>query len=124
MTSIGYGDIFPLNDAERVHALIIMILGASLYSNIFSAFISVVQTSGQERLENYYTHMVTKGMCKQLGLPKYIEYKSLMFYSKEKSNDKQNFDLLYELSVNKSFKKLSGSLYSDVLLKIWSSTIP
>ena len=37
MTSIGYGDIIPLNNPERAFALAVMILGSSLYAALFGS---------------------------------------------------------------------------------------
>ena len=52
MTSIGYGDIIPLTDIERLIALIIMIVGASTYASLFGTFVSIIDDLEAEERDN------------------------------------------------------------------------
>lgn len=42
MTSIGFGDMTPLTDVEKITSLIVMIIGASTYAGIFGAFVVII----------------------------------------------------------------------------------
>ena len=42
MTSIGFGDMYPLTDVEKIIALIVMIIGASTYGAIFGSFVVII----------------------------------------------------------------------------------
>merc|ERR1711953_767084 len=44
MTTVGYGDITPTNDAERGFAMFAMIIGASFYGYAVGAISSIVAT--------------------------------------------------------------------------------
>jgi hypothetical protein len=52
MTSIGYGDIIPLTDAEKIFSLLIMIVGATTYASIFGAFVVIIDDLNAEDREN------------------------------------------------------------------------
>jgi hypothetical protein len=51
MTSIGFGDIIPLTDVEKLFAVIIMIVGASTYGGIFGAFVVIIDDLKAEERE-------------------------------------------------------------------------
>ena len=52
MTSIGYGDILPLTDYEKIVALFVMILGASVYGEIFGKFAASIKEFNKDSDEN------------------------------------------------------------------------
>lgn len=52
MTGIGYGDIIPLTDTEKLIALVIMIVGATTYASLFGTFVSIIDEFHAEEREN------------------------------------------------------------------------
>ena len=42
MTSIGFGDIIPLTNMEKIAALLVMIIGASTYGALFGSFVKII----------------------------------------------------------------------------------
>ncbi len=44
MTSIGYGDIYPLTDVERAFSLLIMIVGATTYGALFGTLAVIIDS--------------------------------------------------------------------------------
>jgi hypothetical protein len=44
MTSVGYGDISPINQSETVAASVIMLIGSAMYATIFSNMASYIQS--------------------------------------------------------------------------------
>ena len=45
LTTVGYGDITPTSDGERVYAAIAMIVGGSFYGFVVGAITSIVSDS-------------------------------------------------------------------------------
>ena len=45
LTTVGYGDITPTNQTERLYATFMMIIGASFYGFVVGAISSVVSSS-------------------------------------------------------------------------------
>jgi hypothetical protein len=52
MTSIGYGDIIPLSDTEKLAALAVMIIGATMYAGLFGTFVVTIDSYYQTIREN------------------------------------------------------------------------
>jgi hypothetical protein len=52
MTSIGYGDIFPLTNVERAVSLLVMILGATTYAGLFGAFAVIIDSLNESERNN------------------------------------------------------------------------
>lgn len=52
MTSIGYGDIYPLTNAERFTSLFVMIIGATTYASLFGTFVVIIDGINSESREN------------------------------------------------------------------------
>ena len=52
MTGVGYGDIIPLTDTEKLISLVIMIIGASTYASLFGTFVSIIDELHAEEREN------------------------------------------------------------------------
>ena len=52
MTSIGFGDILPLTNTEKLVALLVMIIGASTYGSLFGSFVAIIDDLKQEEREN------------------------------------------------------------------------
>ena len=42
MTSIGFGDMVPGTYIEKILALFVMILGASIYGDLFGRFVAII----------------------------------------------------------------------------------
>ena len=42
MTSIGFGDMVPGTHGEKITALFVMILGASIYGDLFGTFVAII----------------------------------------------------------------------------------
>ena len=53
MTSIGYGDVIPLTDAEKLVSLLIMIIGATTYASLFGTFVNIIDELNSEERENH-----------------------------------------------------------------------
>ena len=47
MTSIGFGDIIPGTYKEKVSALFVMILGASMYGDLFGTFVAIIELQNE-----------------------------------------------------------------------------
>ena len=43
MTSIGFGDMIPRTFREKLSALFVMILGASVYGDLFGTFVAIIE---------------------------------------------------------------------------------
>ena len=41
MTTVGFGDITPNTSWEKLSALFLMILGASVYGDLFGTFVAI-----------------------------------------------------------------------------------
>ena len=42
MNSIGFGDMIPGTYGEKITALFVMILGASVYGDLFGTFVAII----------------------------------------------------------------------------------
>lgn len=47
MTSIGYGDMIPQTNIEKILSLIVMITGASTYAAIFGNLVAVIDKKNE-----------------------------------------------------------------------------
>jgi voltage-gated potassium channel Kch len=45
---VGYGDVFPISDIEKVLAIFIMLGGVGFFSYVMSSFIDIIQTFNPE----------------------------------------------------------------------------
>ena len=52
MTSIGYGDIFPVTNIERAMSLIVMICGATMYAGLFGTLEVLIDNIRHHEREN------------------------------------------------------------------------
>ena len=52
MTSIGFGDMIPGTYWEKLSALLVMILGASVYGDLFGTFVAIIEVSNEKQVEN------------------------------------------------------------------------
>ena len=52
MTSIGYGDIFPMTNVERAMSLIVMICGATMYAGLFGTLEVLIDNIRYHEREN------------------------------------------------------------------------
>ena len=52
MTSIGFGDMVPGTYGEKVTALFVMILGASVYGDLFGSFVAIIDQLNEQQIEN------------------------------------------------------------------------
>jgi hypothetical protein len=52
MTSIGYGDIIPVTDIEKLISVFVMILGATTYASLFGTFVVIIDNLNGESREN------------------------------------------------------------------------
>jgi hypothetical protein len=48
MTGIGYGDIVPITNIEKLFSLLIMIVGATTYAGLFGAFVVIIEDLNKE----------------------------------------------------------------------------
>eukprot|EP00891_Asterochloris_glomerata_P005349 jgi/Astpho2/5349/Aster-x1289 len=53
MSTIGYGDVRPVTNAERSYAIVGMLIGASLYAYMVGSICGIVASMGAEKLEFY-----------------------------------------------------------------------
>ncbi len=65
LTTVGYGDFYPLSNAERIYIILVQLVGVSFYSYIMGNFIEVISSyekkvgivdKGSE-LENWLTYL-------------------------------------------------------------------
>jgi voltage-gated potassium channel len=71
LTTVGYGDVFPVTMSGRIVAIVTLIVGMGIFgtflSLIGSAFISTMQEKRKEGLEPIYAKLVNIHMKK--GFP-------------------------------------------------------
>ena len=68
LSTVGFGDIRPINSSERLVCAMIMLIGVSLFSLIMSKFLNIIQTfkkideevGDQDRLESFFHLLVHK----------------------------------------------------------------
>ncbi len=48
LSTVGYGDVFPISDIEKVLAIFIMLGGVGFFSYVMSSFIDIIQTFNPE----------------------------------------------------------------------------
>ena len=60
MTTVGYGDIIPTNDKERIFTMVIMLLGATVFGYVVGSVSSLVDddTSNTARSEEKIQHLI------------------------------------------------------------------
>jgi voltage-gated potassium channel Kch len=74
MTTVGYGDIIPVTDAERTYAVMVVLIGATLFSYIIGNLSALLATSGTSRNDatiaevSHYlmAHSVNSHLSKQI----------------------------------------------------------
>ena len=69
MTSIGFGDMTPMTDVEKIISLIVMIIGASTYAGIFGAFVVIIDNIQAEEREKQQNIEEVRHWCQTRKLP-------------------------------------------------------
>ena len=44
LSTVGYGDLFPISDVEKIVGIIIMLGGVAFFSYIMGSFIEIIST--------------------------------------------------------------------------------
>jgi hypothetical protein len=81
MTSIGYGDILPITNVEKLASLFIMIVGATTYAGLFGTFVVVIDGYYHEIRENQQLLEKTVRWAKLRNLSEANMAKILHYYN-------------------------------------------
>lgn len=104
LTKIGYGDITPQNNEEKIYAIFLMGLGAGIYSYTIGCLSSFVSARDKIKLEVKEKMNGIKEFAKTIKLPQSLferMKKSIKFSLKNNSHSKlSQFDLLKEIPAN------------------------
>ena len=107
MTSVGYGDILPLNDDERVYAIILEFLGGFIFAMIIANITSVISSADmntrktEEQLDAVSSFVANRQFPTALG--RRIRRHFRQFYSHKSAIDER-----------KIFSEMSATLRRDV----------
>ncbi|GMI32533.1 hypothetical protein TrRE_jg6226 [Triparma retinervis] len=109
MTTVGYGDILPQNDAERAYSIFSMLLGGGYYGFIVATMASLVSNL-DANAKSYYEKMdnVTSYMKKR-KFPKVLFRKMRKYY-------KHYFEQRTALNESEILDDLSSQLRTEVAL--------
>ncbi|GMI14929.1 hypothetical protein TrVE_jg6054 [Triparma verrucosa] len=109
MTTVGYGDIVPQNDAERAYSIFSMLLGGGYYGFIVATMASLVSNL-DANAKSYYEKMdnVTSYMKKR-KFPKVLFRKMRKYY-------KHYFEQRTALNESEILDDLSSQLRTEVAL--------
>ena len=110
MTGVGYGDIYPTGVNERVYAIFVQIMGASIFGfllgNINTILDSInLRASFRRRKMNQVKHYVT-----QMEFPKELKFE-IKRHFRHLCEKKEIFNVEHALSA------LSSTLYKEVVLQ-------
>ena len=124
VTTVGYGDILPVNKFERGLAICIIVIGVAYYSyvlgNLSFLFSSVF---GEESMDKTRERQI-KRVVGMYNIPKDITNKMLYFYRTSKSSKKlalkkeYNIDTIIELLPMNLKSQLIYFLYRDPIREI------
>ena len=67
LSTVGYGDVFPITPEGRLAAMILMLLGIGLFSAITATATSYMISTGRPHDESRGGHLVEKGDGKRLA---------------------------------------------------------
>jgi hypothetical protein len=127
LTTIGYGDLYPVNNSERIFAIFIMLLGVAMFSYVMGSFTDLISSYDKKLgiidqnadLQNWLT-MLTK-FNKHKPLSTELIYKIDKHFSYFWQNDRNSSISKkdpYISSLPKKLKlKLMEYLWGDILLK-------
>jgi hypothetical protein len=109
MTTVGYGDLIPQNDAERAYSIFSMLLGGGYYGFIVATMASLVSNL-DANAKSYYEKMdnVTSYMKKR-KFPKVLFRKMRKYY-------KHYFEQRTALNESEILDDLSSQLRMEVAL--------
>ena len=109
MTTVGYGDLIPKNDAERAYSIFSMVLGGGYYGFIVATMASLVSNL-DANAKSYYEKMdnVTSYMKKR-KFPKFLFRKMRKYY-------KHFFEQKTALNESEILLDLSSQLRTEVAL--------
>lgn len=72
LTTIGYGDITPSNDCEKVFVLVLISFGVGFYSYLISSFSNSVKSNDQASMLLKAKNKGIKEFCKAIRLPEHL----------------------------------------------------
>jgi hypothetical protein len=80
ITSVGYGDIAPVTDAETIYVIIVMLIGSGVHASIFSNFVSYITQAS--RHETRFTNKMDgiRSQMRYMRLPLYYTTKVELYY--------------------------------------------
>lgn len=113
MVTIGFGDIFPVNNEERLFIIFVKIFSSVFFSYILSkvtvTFLKINSSQDEDTLKiiNIKNLLIKKNVDKEL-INKVIMYLDLQF---KNNSDKESF-VLFDLLNNKLRKELNFFLHS------------
>jgi CRP-like cAMP-binding protein len=113
MTSVGYGDVLPRNDTERIYAIVLEFLGAFIFAVIIANLTAVVTSADTntrktaEQLDAVSSFVATRQFPTALG--QRIRRHFRQFYAHKSAIDER-----------KIFSEMSGALRRDVAVYIVS----
>ena len=121
VTTVGYGDILPVNKFERSLALLIIVIGVAFYSYVLGNLSFLFrQILGAETLTMMKQRQI-KRVSSMYNIPKDLEMKMLFFYRSSKSSKK--LDLKDEYSIDKIITLLPMNLKFSLILFLYRNAI-
>ena len=81
MTGLGYGDMVPLTNWERLVCLGIIITGSTIFADFFGRFAKMIFLSNEKSIENRRKLLHAKQFCVQRNLPSEFKNKIIIYYS-------------------------------------------
>jgi CRP-like cAMP-binding protein len=81
MTSIGYGDIIPLNNWERLISLGVMIIGSSTYAALFGAATSIYERMNASTISHERKIETIKEFVSSRAIPKEFRDRIIRYYA-------------------------------------------
>ncbi|OMJ74679.1 hypothetical protein SteCoe_26358 [Stentor coeruleus] len=110
LTKIGYGDIYPINNDEKIFAIILMGFGAGLYSYIISGLCSFVTSREQIKSDIKEKINGIAEFAKAIKLPAYL-------FDRIKRNIKVNLKRNLHVSLDQTqlLREIPSNLREEIL---------
>ena len=119
MTTVGYGDIYPTNDGEKIFVMVAMMFGGAYFAYMIALMVDVV--TKKDANQNLFNERIdgVRSYCNAQDLPRNLQLRVVKYY-KHLLRTKSAFDegkLLYDLSPSLR-NEIAVRLASDVIFRV------